>query len=289
MPLPDDESAAWCRLLNIPADADALTVCRAFERVAVSLAPIDLDGLPIYAMPASALPPEFTTASRHSGGWYHDMAYHWARQHLPDDHGPGPTVFVKDICNDEAAHNIAIEAQTIYATTRGKRVSIKELLQIILLIPLIFPVEAICGTLVHELGHALSSLAEGDWQMWDEVVDMRKQSRIDWSLKQFDQLVEYEYKQQQDSKSPPQLDSHGLRFTRIICHLDYRLRAAGVCSEHLGAAGERFEQQEYADCYAALGDEPSDCRDESFAEILARPMPAAFMRCSLTGNEEVAA
>src|SRR5688500_3944446 len=80
----DDESRSWCELLDLNADATALTACDRFEKLAPFLVP-DLSGLPFYAMPTSELPPEFTAASRHCGGWYSDWIYWQVQPHLQED------------------------------------------------------------------------------------------------------------------------------------------------------------------------------------------------------------
>ena len=280
-----DQSKKWRKLLGVPARADSMQVCKAFERLAVALAPRDLKGLPLYAMPISALPPEFMLASRFTGGWFHVLAYFWARPYLPDDRGPGPTFFVQDIRTEENARSLATAAQTVL-TVGGEVVEIEELLEFVP--PM--NTESLCKTLVHELAHALESLADGDWQMWNEIAKIR--SRKDPSLKRLDTTANFDEllsrKQKQTEEGPPRLDCHGLRFTRIICHLDHRLRSVGIDGGDYSAAGECFEQRDYSDCCDALGSELEECHRKSFADILDSPPPPAFEKCSLNNCNEKA-
>jgi len=282
-----DQSKKWSKLLGVPAKANPLQVCKSFEKLAVALAPKDLKGLPLYAMPVSALPAEFVVASRFTGGWYSDLAYHWARPYLPDDRGPGPTFFVNDIMTDESARELATVAQMVLAVG-GEHVEIEELLEFV---PPIKTIESICQTLVHELAHALESLANGDWQMWCEIASLRsrkgrKKKLLDTSAK-FDELVSRS--QSQTEKGPPRLDAHGLRFTRIIAHLDHRLQSAGIPSGDYRAAGELFEQRDFSECRDALVNEMEKCHRKSFADILASPMPPAFERCNLNCEKKAVA
>ena len=282
-----DHSKQWEKLLGLPADADSMQVCPAFEKLAIALAPRDLGDLSLYAMPISALPPEFMVASRHTTGWFHNLAYHWARPHLPDDRGSGPTIFVQDIRTEEAARNLAIAAQTVLAVG-GEAVEIEELLEFV---PPANTIETLCRVLLHELGHALDSLADGDFEMWDYIAELRSHKapslkRLDTSAR-FDDLVSES--QSQTVQPPPQLHYHGLRFTRIIAHLDHRLQTAGASGGNYDAAGERFGQREYVDCFDALGNEMAKCRRKSFADILASPMPPAFEKCDLGSNEKAVA
>ena len=114
------ERDQWQRLLGLPADADSPAVCEAFERLALTLAPIELRDLPIYALPISTLPESFHTASRHTGGWYSDYGYHWARDYLPEDRGPGTTLFVQDVVSAADRSWLARSAQSLGYFRRGK-------------------------------------------------------------------------------------------------------------------------------------------------------------------------
>ncbi len=135
--------------------------------------------------------------------------------------------------------------------------------------------EMLCLILTHELGHALCSLSSfQDWQ--EALADVAERPAIAAAAAmRFAPMTD-----PARTEAGPQLDSHGLNFTRAIAHLDYRLRRAGVVIDDV-AAGKRYGQRDYPDCYAALGGEPASCSEKSFAEILARPLPPAFQECLL--------
>jgi hypothetical protein len=158
---------------------------------------------------------------------------------------------------------------------RGEQVDLQELVELAQALP--FHLDRFCGRLVHELAHAIDSLADGEFQCWADAIDIRER-RVASAGQQFDRLVEY--KQSEHVAPSPQLHCHGLRFTRIMAHLDYRLRGAGVRA-NWDVAGARFNQRPFDDCVAALGDEPARCVNKSFKEILQLPMPSAFAACEL--------
>jgi hypothetical protein len=139
-------------------------------------------------------------------------------------------------------------------------------------VPAKYTVEVLCLILAHELCHAICSISSGEFHDWHEslaeIIDHPKMAAA--ADKHFAPLVD-----PQQTEAGPQLEAHGPLFTRAMIHLDHRLRAAGVHGEHI-AAGERYGQRPFAECVAALGDEPAACIDKRFREILSLPMPVEF-------------
>lgn len=267
------EAEQWEKLLQVPADAGSLAVCRAFEQLASTLAPHEFDRRPFYAMPTSALPPKFSEASRYCGGWYSDWCYFWMRASLPDDRGIGPAVVVHDVRNMSETHDYVRS----FFVARGEPFTMADIEEVLAELPTVDAIDRLCRILTHELAHAVDSLESGEFDCWLEVVE-----RPAFTLgiaRGLDRTVE---RAQQLTGPEPYLESHALRFTRIMAHLDYRLRAIGVHAE-LVAAGERYGQRSFADCCVALENEPAEFCDKSFAEILSMPMPPAFQECLLSG------
>lgn len=274
----ETESQQWCNALRIRSDAKPLDICRAFERTASTLlAPTDLAAWPFYAMPTSVLPPKFLEASRHCGGWFNHLSYFWLREYLPNDRGPGLAVVVNDVRTPEDAHNLARAAQSLYAA-QGEVVSIEELLEFV---PPMDTVSAICRILNHELAHLLDCLASGEWQDWIETFGdvIWRPSVVAGVARRFDELASC--RDRQEVVPPPNLDQHGLRFTRIVCHLDYRLRRAGVYMER-PLSTEFYGQLPYSRCYSALQKEMAAYCQKGFRQIISLSLPPAFAKCDAT-------
>lgn len=259
------ESQQWQKLLHLADNASPLEVCRAFDGLAVALAPVDLYNLPFYAMPTSALNDSLQAGSRHTGGWFSTIAYHWCKPFLSVDRGPGPTILVHDVVTPEAARDLAAQAVAVLAAS-GETATVEEMLAYVRPPSL----ESLLGTLTHELAHALESIVTGEFAERSDVFEGRAASTM---------LRRMVARAQVETEPDPAIDCHGLPFTRIVAHLDYRLRQGGVFSTRLNTAGERYAQRPYSDCYAALGSELAKCRRMSFQEIVALPMPPAFAAC----------
>lgn len=272
-------SKQWCELLEVHPTASAAEICHAFECLAKEvLAPKDLADWPFYAMPTSSLPPRVLAVSPRSLGWYNNWAYLWIRPYLPHDRGAGPCVVVSDKLSDSHALELARRARLAYLA-KGEDVSIEELLQYVPQCKsLVRTLPQICEILTHELAHAIVSLATGNiFTEFGEFFDTEPAFARKASSLLDSQAAEN--KLQQENDPPPQLERHGLGFTRVVGHLDFRLKTAGVCAGDFRAAGERYRQEEYSVCYAALGDEPSHHCESTFKEILTLPMPLAFKKC----------
>ncbi len=264
------ESNEWCKLLGLAADATPLEICAEFEKLAVALAPLDFDKLPFYAMPTSSLPPKFIQAQRDCMGWYHSLLFHWIRPCLPEYRGIGPAVVVVSEIEPAQRKQIVREIERI-CRDRGRELPSDESIDSVF--DELVSLESLCGILVHELEHAIDGLAAGEW--YDAVVAYRGGA----ARPVFETMIERETARTEPL--PPQLDCHGLRFTRIVCHLDFRLRQAGVRSSRFSCAGKKYGIADYDTCYAALGDEMAMYAATSFESILALPMPPDFAACAL--------
>jgi hypothetical protein len=282
------EREQWANHLDVPVDADGPTLCEAFEPFAREvLAPIDLAKWPFYAVAVSTLPADFTTASRHANGWFHTNSYHWVQPYRPRDLGPGPVLFITDIRSPESRRHIAKQMQQRLAE-RGEHATIDDLLQDV---PTAISPESICRTLTHELAHALDNLADGSFsdnlEILDGAANIVGVDRVSNSLdRKFDDLVAR--KQHEQTAPPFDRTCHGLRFTRIMAHLDVRLQRHGVQVARFFDS-ENYGLPEFSTCRDALGDEPTRCLDESFVEILDRPLPVAFKRIEPLKEKETAA
>lgn len=263
------ESQRWCKLLGVSQDASAREVCSAFEPLAHALAPIDLGGRAFYAVPATSLPEEFAGVSRGCAGWTGSWLYGAIRHLLPDDRGAGPVVVLAE--DEEGRAELAARGAQAYYAARGEIVSLEELRSY-------YQPTGIAGwlgTLVHELAHAIESLADGSFaddhdlhNEWTGAIQMQRLAR------------RRETEVAALGNADPQIPLHQHSFVRTVAHLDYRLREIDIMSTHLCVAGERYQMQPYADCYRALGSEMRNHRAVSFAEILALPIPPAFAACS---------
>lgn len=264
--------------MGVAVDAPAVEVCQAFEQFAHKLAPQDLAGWPVYCLPVSSLPEDYTKAARFRGGWHNARSYFSVSRHLPRDAGYGPVLFVNDMQSPEWAMQLATVAQAALER-RGETETIEELLDCV---PMSKPIEFLCRVLTHELGHAISNLAAGEFECMKAVHDRLPIARANLTRTQDAQLAsDAATEASRKEPPPPQVDSHGLPFTRVMAHLQHRLSMLGVDAVAHGVAGERFNQREYTECEASLGSEPQECLEESFKTLLERPMPPAFAACEL--------
>jgi len=267
----DEEKAVF-----VPrASAPAAELCRAFEDLARCLAPIELAEVPFYALPLSSLPSELHGVLGHCDGMYSRSFSESLKPYVTGHRGAGPTVLVRDVVDPQHVHLVAAEVQTIYAA-RGETRSIEELSAYIEAPS----ADRIAGILTHELGHALVDVANGGFESFESMFEGAERFKKRYAAEQLHDAV---VAGSQEGPRPPQLLAHGFEFTRVVCHLDWRLRRLGFdLSAHLDCAGEKYEMAVYSDCYEALGAEMRDCRNKSFKEILGRPLPDEFRRCDRT-------
>lgn len=268
----DLESKAWCTLLGVPENASPIEVCAGFERTAPALlAPLELTAFPVYSVATSTLPPRFQVASRGCDGWFSARGYFWLKPHLPVDRGPGFALIVVDGYTIEDAESWARGAVAVYAA-KGEVVSVEEMLEYV---SSVFSIARLCRILTHECAHAIDSLNSGEFCDWMEALGGWKpaeQAAANYFDRNAERLLNF------PPADKPDPISHGLRFTRILAHLDFRLRRAGVHAGRM-VTSRNYGLAPYADCYEALSTEPAKFGNRSFADILARPMPPAFAAC----------
>ncbi|WP_425397457.1 hypothetical protein [Aeoliella sp.] len=272
------ERDQWSAALGVSVDAPAVEVCQAFEQFAHKLAPQDLAGWPMYCLAVSSLPDDYAKAARFRGGWHNARSYFSVSRHLPRDAGYGPCLFVNDLLSHELALQLVTGAQTALAR-RGEIETIDELLQYV---QWRRPIEFLCRVLTHELGHAIEYLVDGEFECMKAVHDRLPIARANLTRNQDAYLAaDAATETSRPEPPPPQVDAHGLRFTRIMAHLQYRLSMLGVDAVAHDVAGERFNQRHFAACEVALGNEPYKYIDQSFESILALPFPPEFAACQL--------
>ena len=189
---------------------------------------------PVYAV-LTSLSPAFA-------GCFDHLAYFGIRNELAVDRGPGLVLFVSEAMLQRIPSHLAPEV--------------------------------LFWILLHEFGHAICSLASGEFQSWVEMLATVQTPKLSaFAANRMSSMTD-----PAQSDAGPQLESHGLTFTRVMAHLDYRLRRAGIESE-IAAAGERYGQRPYRECLVALGDEPARSVDKPFSEIISRELPPEFASC----------
>jgi hypothetical protein len=266
-----DEREQWARLLEVAPDAPASEICAKFRHLAEAyLAPLDCV-FPIYPLPTSVLPDDFTKASRFCGGWYGGAwVYYKARKHIRPDRGPGQVLIVVDQKHEDECQRIAKAAQAIFAQ-RGETVELNELLEFI---PRTAPIDVLCRVLVHELAHAI--LGVGEFYEWVQIFEESESTIVSTCLNAALNIAVERKNQQRDYEYDS--SSHGECFARVVCHLDSRLRAVGVHMKGKVFESERYGLAPYEKLYAALEPEFGQ-HDARFATILSTPAPPAFEQC----------
>jgi|GEM_PF-2886601 hypothetical protein len=133
---------------------------------------------------------------------------------------------------------------------------------------------ALLGLALHELAHHLPFVALSD------------ESRDEARVVQLAQFCEWANEDRRETRRTP-WQGHGLRFIRTCLHVHFRVqwhahRFRDLLEWHpldrdtLMFAGPDYGLSHSYNYRNALGNEPSDCIDETFASILARPAPQAF-------------
>jgi hypothetical protein len=122
------------------------------------------------------------------------------------------------------------------------------------------------STVLHELAHIL------DRPMPVDLLSVPSDDRIEFETLVIANAARHEYR-----PLPTAYFGHEDAFIRIALHLHYRANAIGVKTiPNLLCAGRRYRLSHAHRYIEALGDEPSDLVDLSFAEISRSPPPEAF-------------
>jgi hypothetical protein len=225
-------------------------------------------------------------ASRHCGGWFSCQAYFWVRNYLPIDRGPGLAFVVRDFRNAELDDNLVSIAQK-HLEASGESISLEELSNELLQY---FTFEGFCRTAIHELAHGLTAIALGWFQEEMEFMcellqhpgtSQRTADYLSKSLSKLTAKRDLEFQ-------PPEIDLtwHDSNFTRIMAHLDFRMRTLGAVLGDLEKT-TRYGQQSYAQCFAAIQEECRECKSMAFRDIMQRPVPAEFAHATNRPGEGI--
>lgn len=280
----DTDRKAIAEFLQVPIDAPSIAIAEACERRLQLLAPCCFRNRWLHVLCTSQLPDSLQIISRGTGGTFHADGYHIYKQYLRADRGVGPMLLINDIADVVDIRERCRAELRKYPDVAhiGEDVLLKSILTVS------FPIVAarlsaithVFDVAVHELCHAVDDITEPDDEFdcrleCAEIMARRKPTYVQ------DRRNELVTRRREQVELDPQHEAHGLKFTRIYCHLVERLKRFGVSLVPAHCADSLYHQKPFADCQHALRHELPSTWDHNFVEIVEAPMPAEFERCLL--------
>lgn len=215
-------------------------LCQRAEQLWHAIAPRDLGGTPVYVVPVSALPEHFGLAGACHGYTTPSLDLYLQPTLGPGWRGRGAAAVINDI----ALANDWADAEDF---------------------ELAFLLVAL-----HELAHVL----ERD-QLYRARPDASPERLIHETLVLAQAVAEPE----PAAPQTPPFQHHGDSFIRTCIHVSYRANHLNVPARPSGlCAGSRYGLSPAYQYGEALGDEPEQLAEAKFRDILARPLPDAFVQ-----------